>query len=105
MTATCLFCRIVRGDLPATKVAESDDAIAFKDLNPQAPVHVLVIPKEAAETVLDLSPDGGAAMMATTQKVAKAVKKALDAPGINCSSCKAPADEYKLTKIEPTVKP
>jgi len=52
------------------------------DVMPQAEGHVLVIPKEPAETVLDLSPDGAAAMMATTQKLAKAVKKALNAPGI-----------------------
>ena len=41
----CLFCRIVAGDLPSTKVAESERAYAFRDLAPQAPVHVLVIPK------------------------------------------------------------
>ena len=45
MSQDCLFCRIVRGEIPATLVAESDDAIAFKDLNPQAPVHVLVVPR------------------------------------------------------------
>ena len=52
------------------------------DVMPQADGHVLVIPKEPAENILDLSPEGAAALMATTQKVAKAVKKALDAPGI-----------------------
>jgi len=41
----CLFCRIVRGDLPATKVVETDEFIAFRDINPQAPVHILVIPR------------------------------------------------------------
>jgi len=42
----CLFCKIVAGDIPATKVLETDGALAFRDLNPQAPTHVLVIPKE-----------------------------------------------------------
>jgi histidine triad (HIT) family protein len=41
----CLFCRIVAKEIPATVVAESDDALAFRDINPAAPVHVLVIPK------------------------------------------------------------
>ena len=41
----CLFCRIVAGEIPATVVAQNDQAIAFRDVNPQAPVHVLVIPK------------------------------------------------------------
>jgi histidine triad (HIT) family protein len=42
----CLFCKIVAGDIPATKVLETDGSLAFRDLNPQAPTHVLVIPKE-----------------------------------------------------------
>jgi len=44
--ADCLFCRIVAGEIPADIVAETDDTLAFRDINPQAPVHVLVIPKE-----------------------------------------------------------
>jgi len=43
--ADCLFCRIVAKEIPATIVAETDDALAFRDINPAAPVHVLVIPK------------------------------------------------------------
>ena len=42
----CLFCRIVAGEIPADLVAQNDQAIAFRDVNPQAPVHVLVIPRE-----------------------------------------------------------
>ncbi len=41
----CLFCRIVAGELPATRVLESERTLAFRDINPQAPIHVLVIPK------------------------------------------------------------
>jgi histidine triad (HIT) family protein len=41
----CLFCRIARGEIPAQKVAENDQAIAFRDINPQAPTHVLIIPR------------------------------------------------------------
>ena len=42
---SCLFCRIVSGQIPATKIYEDDHSIAFRDINPQAPVHVLLIPK------------------------------------------------------------
>ena len=42
----CVFCKIVKGDIPSTKVYEDDDMIIIKDLNPQAPVHLLLIPKE-----------------------------------------------------------
>ena len=44
--ADCLFCAIVAGDVPAQRVAETDRALAFRDINPQAPTHVLVIPKD-----------------------------------------------------------
>ena len=42
----CLFCKIIAGDIPSTKVYEDEDVFAFRDINPQAPVHILVVPKE-----------------------------------------------------------
>ena len=45
MADDCLFCRIVRGEIPAKLVAETDDCVAFRDINPQAPLHLLVIPR------------------------------------------------------------
>jgi histidine triad (HIT) family protein len=64
------------------KVYEDNHTLAFMDVMPQAEGHVLVIPKEGAENIFELSADGAAALIATSQKVAKAVKKALNAPGI-----------------------
>ena len=46
MSESCLFCRIVRRELPATIILENEHCVAFRDLNPQAPVHVLVVPRE-----------------------------------------------------------
>ncbi len=46
MADTCLFCKIVAGDIPADKVHEDEDILAFRDISPQAPVHILVIPKK-----------------------------------------------------------
>ena len=46
MADDCLFCRIIRKDIPATLVAENEHCVAFRDINPQAPVHILVIPRE-----------------------------------------------------------
>jgi histidine triad (HIT) family protein len=77
-----IFAKILRGEIPPVKVFEDEHTLAFMDVMPQAEGHVLVVPKEAAENIFDLSPQGAAAMMATTQKVAKAVKKGLDAPGV-----------------------
>jgi histidine triad (HIT) family protein len=45
-TTSCLFCRIIRGEIPAKKVHEDDQVFAFEDINPQAPVHVLIVPKK-----------------------------------------------------------
>lgn len=56
----CIFCKIVNGDIPATKVYEDEDVLAFRDLNPQAPVHVLVIPRKHIATANDLQPDDAA---------------------------------------------
>jgi len=51
----CLFCRVAAGEIPSTKVIETDDVLAFRDINPGAPQHVLVIPKHhVAESVADL---------------------------------------------------
>lgn len=51
----CLFCRIVTGEIPAKKVHEDDDVIAFHDINPQAPTHVLVIPRHHIPSLDDLT--------------------------------------------------
>ncbi len=50
----CIFCKIVSGDIPADKVYENDHVIAFRDLNPQAPFHCLVIPKKHIATINDI---------------------------------------------------
>jgi histidine triad (HIT) family protein len=77
-----IFAKILRGEIPCVKVYEDAGTLAFMDVMPEADGHVLVIPKEGAENILDLSPDGMTAMMAAAQKVAKAVDKALQPDGI-----------------------
>ena len=77
-----IFARILRSELPSVKVYEDALTLAFMDIMPSTEGHTLVIPKESAETIFDLSPDAAAAVMKTTQKVAKAVKKAFDCPGV-----------------------
>ena len=52
--ATCLFCRIVSGDIPASKVFEDERVVAFDDIHPQAPMHVLVVPKVHVATLNEL---------------------------------------------------
>ncbi|MCA1823622.1 MAG: histidine triad nucleotide-binding protein [Mycobacteriales bacterium] len=60
MTTDCLFCRIVAGEIPAQVVRETATTIAFRDIDPQAPTHVLVVPREHYATVAELAAaDGG----------------------------------------------
>jgi histidine triad (HIT) family protein len=77
-----IFAKIIRGEAPCFKVYEDDHSLAFMDIMPQAEGHTLVIPKEPAENIFDLSTEGAAALMKTTRKVAAAVKKVTGAPGI-----------------------
>lgn len=53
----CIFCRIANGELDAKIVDQDDEFVAFHDVNPQAPVHVLIIPRQHVETLLDLDSD------------------------------------------------
>ena len=59
---TCLFCSIVAGDIPATVVFQNDELLAFRDINPQAPTHVLVIPRAHREHPGELTADDEALM-------------------------------------------
>ncbi len=58
-TADCLFCRIVSGEIPAELVAQGEEWIAFRDVAPQAPTHVLIIPRMHVESVADLDQTSG----------------------------------------------
>ena len=53
--SACIFCRIAAGEIPADVVRESDRVVAFRDLNPQAPTHILLIPKEHVESIADIA--------------------------------------------------
>jgi histidine triad (HIT) family protein len=77
-----IFARILRGEVPAHKVFEDTHTLAFMDVMPQSEGHTLVIPKWAAENLFDLPQESLVATILTTQRVARAVKKAFDAPGI-----------------------
>lgn len=88
---SCLFCRIVSGEIPASKVYEDDDVVAFNDINPQAPLHVLVIPKRHIATTNDLTPDDdGLVGMLVRRAAAIAAEKGYAARGyrtvLNCNA-------------------
>jgi histidine triad (HIT) family protein len=76
--ADCLFCRISRGEIPAQLVYQDDHAVAFRDINPQAPTHVLVIPRRHIPAWAALTPEDGA----TLGQLAAAVNQVAKLEGI-----------------------
>ena len=78
----CIFCRLVAGEIPAATVYEDRLTIAFMDIGQVNPGHVLVATKRHAATLLDITPEEAAAVMQTAQRMAQAVHRAFDPPGI-----------------------
>ena len=73
MAEDCLFCKIVSGDIPANKVREDDGTVSFVDINPQAPVHLLVIPKTHVRDLAEAGahPEVAAALLAGISATAR----------------------------------
>lgn len=72
--AGCIFCKIIKGEIPSKKVHEDDEVFAFRDINAQAPNHVLVIPKDHIASIDDLKPEQaalGGKLFLTASKIAK----------------------------------
>ena len=70
----CIFCKIINGDIPANKVYEDEEILAFHDINPAAPIHILVIPKKHISMLTDLKPEDEALIgkiYTTINKIAK----------------------------------
>ena len=86
-----VFAKILRGELPSSKVFEDDHVLVIMDVMPQAEGHTLVIPKTASRNILDIGPDDLQQAILTVQRVARAVKKAFDAPGVLVMQFNEPA--------------
>ena len=70
----CIFCKIIKGEIPSKKVYEDEDVLAFHDINPAAPIHILVIPKKHIETLLEVTEEDSkliAKIYMTINKIAK----------------------------------
>jgi len=67
----CIFCQIAAGEIPANKVLENDEFLAFHDISPKAPIHVLIIPKQHIENFQSIPPEIMAKMTLFIQEVAK----------------------------------
>ena len=75
----CIFCKIIKGEIPSKKVYEDENVYAFRDINPQAPVHILVVPKEHIESAAKIDPENSC----KTAKIFEAIAKIAKAEGLD----------------------
>ena len=78
----CIFCKIVKGDIPCFKVYEDDRVLAFEDVNPISEGHTLIIPKAHAENIWEISDEDLTAIHLASKKVADAIKEVLTPAGV-----------------------
>jgi len=71
MSSDCIFCKIIKGDIPTEKIYEDENVVAFNDIDPKSPTHILVVPKKHVASLNELKPDE----MNTIVQVFNAVKK------------------------------
>jgi histidine triad (HIT) family protein len=79
----CIFCKIISGEIPASKIYEDEYALAFLDANPNNHGHTLVVPKSHAKNILDVSEESLTQMMPAVKKVSRAVFEGMNAVGLN----------------------
>ena len=87
MSATCLFCGIIAGDVPSVRVAEDDATYAFMDINPAAEGHLLVVPKRHSADLFEIPADDLAATTLAAQRIARVAVDELGADGVNLLNC------------------
>jgi len=71
----CIFCKIIAGEIPSTKVYEDEAVFAFRDINPQAPTHILVIPKAHIASMAEVTAENSEAASACLEAIAKIAKQ------------------------------
>lgn len=79
----CIFCKIIKGELPSYKVYEDERMLAFLDIHPVNAGHTLVVPKKHSKNIFDIAPEDWAAVTEVVRMLAGAIEKAVGANGIN----------------------
>lgn len=95
--ADCIFCRIIRGEIPSFQVFDDERTLAFMDINPAHPGHVLVIPKVHTESIFTIEESFLRATLVVAQKVARAVQTVFEPYGINIVQANGPGAAIGLT--------
>ena len=99
MIEECVFCKIIRGEIPSVKLYEDERTYAFMDINPLSSGHSLVIPKHHAENIYVTPPHASGAAMATLSKVSAAINRAVKPEGINILQANGPGAQQSVFHI------
>ena len=86
----CIFCKIVKGEIPSFRVYEDEKVLAFEDINPISPGHTLIIPKRHAKDLWEIPDDDLTAIHLASKKVIQAIKAALNPSGVACVQLNGP---------------
>ncbi|HEX9702710.1 MAG TPA: HIT family protein [Rhodospirillales bacterium] len=90
LDADCIFCRIIRGEIPCLKLHEDTETFAFMDINPVQPGHALVVPKFHSKDLMETPAEWAASAFKGARRIAKAIEKTLDPDGINILQANGP---------------
>ncbi len=101
----CIFCKIIAGEIPCFKLYESEDTLAFMDINPANEGHALVIPKEHFADVQAVSNAAISSTVITAKMIAAAIEKTLSPDGINLLQCNGPAAAQSVLHFHMLVLP
>ena len=101
----CIFCNIIRGEIPCFKILEDDEILAFMDVNPIAPGHALVIPKHHSKDILETPADWIGKAFSGAGRVAAAVQKTINPDGINILQANGPGAKQSVFHLHVHVIP
>lgn len=87
---SCIFCKIVKGEIPSFKVYEDEKVLAFEDINPISPGHTLIIPKKHARDLWEISDDDLTGIHMASKRIIQAIKTALNPSGVACVQLNGP---------------
>jgi len=86
----CIFCRIVKGEMPSFTIYEDETVLAFEDINPVSAGHTLIVPKQHAQDLWEISDDDLAAIHLASKKIIHAIREALEPTGVACVQLNGP---------------
>lgn len=101
----CIFCKIIAGEIPAVKVLDEEKVFAFMDINPASRGHMLVVPKNHAENIFEISEADLSSVMGAVKRCAGAVKEALGAEGITVLQLNGKASDQLVPHLHVHIMP